>query len=118
MRNKIRTIPEPNKTIDLVRECDVVAVGGGVAVPAARNGADTAMQEICRVTRQGIGTGFLLRRRIRACLLRCARSGSSTHCRAGSVPSGSFRKQSFPCHYCFARLRSESRIAETFQIPH
>jgi ribulose 1,5-bisphosphate synthetase/thiazole synthase len=25
----IRTIPEPNKTVNVVRECDVVVVGGG-----------------------------------------------------------------------------------------
>ena len=29
MANIIRTIPEPNKSIDVVRECDVVVVGGG-----------------------------------------------------------------------------------------
>jgi hypothetical protein len=27
--NIIKTIPEPNKTVDVVRECDVVVVGGG-----------------------------------------------------------------------------------------
>jgi hypothetical protein len=27
--NIIRTIPELNKTVDAVRECDVVVVGGG-----------------------------------------------------------------------------------------
>jgi len=26
----IRTIPEPNKTVDVVRECDVVVVGGNI----------------------------------------------------------------------------------------
>ena len=29
MANIIRTIPEPNKTVDVDRECDVVVVGGG-----------------------------------------------------------------------------------------
>ena len=46
----IRTIPEPNKTVNVVRECDVVVVGGGpggigAAVAAARNGADTVLIE-------------------------------------------------------------------------
>jgi hypothetical protein len=46
----IGTIPEPNKTIDVVRECDVVVAGGGpggigAAVSAARNGADTVLIE-------------------------------------------------------------------------
>jgi hypothetical protein len=46
----IRKIAEPNKTIDVVRECDVVIVGGGpggigAAVSAARNGADTVLIE-------------------------------------------------------------------------
>jgi hypothetical protein len=48
--DKIRTIAEPNKTIDVVRECGVVIVGGGpggigAAVSAARNGADTVLIE-------------------------------------------------------------------------
>jgi hypothetical protein len=34
--SKIKTIPEPNKTIDVVRECNVVVVGATVS--AARNG--------------------------------------------------------------------------------
>ena len=29
MANKIRTIPEPNKTLDVVGECDIVVVDGG-----------------------------------------------------------------------------------------
>jgi hypothetical protein len=46
----IRTIPEPNKAVNVVRECDVVVVGGGpggigAAVAAARNGADTVLIE-------------------------------------------------------------------------
>ena len=50
MADIIRTIPEPNKTVDVVRECDVVVVGGGPggigsAIAAARNGADTVLIE-------------------------------------------------------------------------
>ena len=50
MAEIIRTIPEPNKTVDVVRECDVVVVGGGPggigsAIAAARNGADTVLIE-------------------------------------------------------------------------
>lgn len=30
MANIIRTIPESNKTVDVVRECDVVVVGGNI----------------------------------------------------------------------------------------
>ena len=50
MASVIRTIPEPNKRVDVIRECDVVVVGGGpggigAAVAAARNGADTVLIE-------------------------------------------------------------------------
>lgn len=50
MADVIRTIPEPNKYVKVVRECDVVVVGGGpggvgAAVSAARNGADTVLIE-------------------------------------------------------------------------
>jgi hypothetical protein len=50
MAQTIRTIPEPNKTVNVVRECDVVVVGGGpggigAAVAAARIGADTVLIE-------------------------------------------------------------------------
>jgi len=46
----IRRIPEPNKAVDVIRECDVVVVGGGpggigAAVSASRNGADTVLIE-------------------------------------------------------------------------
>jgi hypothetical protein len=62
--NVIRTIPEPNKTIDVVRECDVVVVGGGpggigAAVSAARNGADTVLIERYGYL-GGMGTGGLV----------------------------------------------------------
>lgn len=57
-------IPEPNKTIDVVGECDVVVVGGGpggvgAAVAAARNGADTVLIERYGHL-GGMGTGGLV----------------------------------------------------------
>jgi len=60
----IRTIPEPNKTVDVIRECDVVVVGGGpggigAAVSAARNGADTVLIERYGYL-GGMGTGGLV----------------------------------------------------------
>jgi len=60
----IRTIPEPNKAVDVVRECDVVVVGGGpggigAAVSAARNGADTVLIERYGYL-GGMGTGGLV----------------------------------------------------------
>ena len=50
MAKVIRRIPEPNKAVDVIRECDVVVVGGGpggigAAVSASRNGADTVLIE-------------------------------------------------------------------------
>ncbi len=64
MAKVIRTIPEPNKTINVVRECDVVVVGGGpggigAAVSAARNGADTVLIERYGHL-GGMGTGGLV----------------------------------------------------------
>jgi hypothetical protein len=64
MANLIRTIPEPNKTINVVRECDVAVVGGGpggigAAVAAARNGADTVLIERYGCL-GGMGTGGLV----------------------------------------------------------
>ena len=64
MANIIRTIPEPNKTVDVVRECDVVVVGGGpggigAAIAAARNGADTILIERYGYL-GGMGTGGLV----------------------------------------------------------
>jgi ribulose 1,5-bisphosphate synthetase/thiazole synthase len=41
----MRAIPESNKTIDVIRECDVIGSGPGrigAAVSPARNWADTA----------------------------------------------------------------------------
>jgi hypothetical protein len=60
----IRTIPEPNKTVNVVRECDVIVVGGGpggigAAVSAARNGADTVLIERYGYL-GGMGTGGLV----------------------------------------------------------
>lgn len=45
-----RTIPEPNKSVKVIGECDVVVVGGGpggigAAIAAARNGAETVLIE-------------------------------------------------------------------------
>ena len=64
MAKTIRTIPEPNKTVDVIRECDVVVVGGGpggigAAVSAARNGADTVLIERYGYL-GGMGTGGLV----------------------------------------------------------
>ena len=64
MAKAIRTIPEPNKTVPVVRECDVVVVGGGpggigAAVSAARNGADTVLIERYGHL-GGMGTGGLV----------------------------------------------------------
>jgi hypothetical protein len=60
----IGTIPEPNKTINVIRECDVVVVGGGpggigAAVSAARNKADTVLIERYGYL-GGMGTGGLV----------------------------------------------------------
>ena len=59
-----KTIPEPNKSIAVVKECDVVVVGGGpggigAAVAAARNGADTVLIERYGHL-GGMGTGGLV----------------------------------------------------------
>lgn len=64
MAEIIKTIPEPNRTVDVVRECDVVVVGGGpggigAAVAAARNGADTVLIERYGYL-GGMGTGGLV----------------------------------------------------------
>jgi hypothetical protein len=64
MAKVIRTIPEPNKTVNVVRECDIVVVGGGpggigAAVSAARNGADTVLIERYGHL-GGMGTGGLV----------------------------------------------------------
>ena len=60
----IRTIPEPNREVRVVDECDVVVVGGGpggigAAVSAARNGADTILIERYGYL-GGMGTGGLV----------------------------------------------------------
>jgi len=60
----IRTIPEPNKSVNVVSECDVVVVGGGpggigAAVAAARNGAKTVLIERYGHL-GGMGTGGLV----------------------------------------------------------
>jgi hypothetical protein len=60
----IKTIPEPNKNVQVCRECDVVVVGGGpggigAAVAAARNGADTVLIERYGYL-GGMGTGGLV----------------------------------------------------------
>ena len=59
-----KTIPEPNKSVSVVKECDVVVVGGGpggigAAVAAARNGADTVLIERYGHL-GGMGTGGLV----------------------------------------------------------
>jgi hypothetical protein len=60
----MKTIPEPNKHVNVVRECDVLVVGGGpggigAAVAAARNGADTVLIERYGHL-GGMGTGGLV----------------------------------------------------------
>jgi hypothetical protein len=60
----MKTIPEPNKHVNVVRECDVLVVGGGpggigAAVSAARNGADTVLVERYGHL-GGMGTGGLV----------------------------------------------------------
>ena len=64
MDKVIRTIPEPNKKVDVVNECDVVVVGGGpggigAAISAARNGARTVLIERYGHV-GGMGTGGLV----------------------------------------------------------
>jgi hypothetical protein len=64
MAKVIRTIPEPNKTVNVVKECDVVVVGGGpggigAAIAAGRNGADTVLIERFGHL-GGMGTGGLV----------------------------------------------------------
>jgi hypothetical protein len=64
MAQVMRAIPEPNKTVNVIRECDVVVVGGGpggigAAVSAARNGADTVLMERYGHL-GGMGTGGLV----------------------------------------------------------
>ena len=59
-----KMIPEPNKNIKVVRECDVLVIGGGPggigsAVSAARNGADTVLIERFGHL-GGMGTGGLV----------------------------------------------------------
>ena len=60
----MKTIPEPNKSVKVARECDVVVLGGGpggigAAVAAARNGADTVLIERYGHL-GGMGTGGLV----------------------------------------------------------
>ena len=59
-----RMIPEPNKSIRVAQECDVVVVGGGpggigAAVAAARHGAKTVLIERYGYL-GGMGTGGLV----------------------------------------------------------
>jgi len=63
-KNTVRTIPEPNKEVNIIDECDVVVVGGGpggigAALAAARNGADTILIERYGYL-GGMGTGGLV----------------------------------------------------------
>jgi hypothetical protein len=61
---ELRTIPEPNKEVKVIQECDVVVVGGGpggigAAISAGRNGADTVLIERYGYL-GGMGTGGLV----------------------------------------------------------
>jgi hypothetical protein len=61
---KIKIIPEPNKEVKVIGECDVLVVGGGpggigAALAAARNGADTVLIERYGYL-GGMGTGGLV----------------------------------------------------------
>ncbi|MEJ2247320.1 MAG: FAD-dependent oxidoreductase [Acidobacteriota bacterium] len=64
MGKVIKIIPEPNRAVDVVRECDVIVVDGGpggigAAISATRNGADTVLIERYGYL-GGMGTGGLV----------------------------------------------------------
>ena len=74
MANIIRTIPEPNKTVNVIRECDVVVVGGGPGGIGAAVSAATRLRH--GIERPGRAAGARRHRAKAAVSLRPMAAGS------------------------------------------